>query len=338
MTPQSLNIIDFLDHSSPILDVRSPSEFNQGHIPHAISLALFNDDERAKIGTQYKKASKQEAITLGLKIIAPHIQSLSDQAFSINSEIIKVHCWRGGMRSGFIAHLLEYYEKKTITLEGGYKSFRRWVIQKLKSTTFSKLIVLTGLTGTGKTAILNELQVMGEQVIDLEKLANHKGSAFGGIGLSDQPTQEQFENDLAIDLKKFDLSQPIWIEDESRLIGNRHIPNGLFNQLREGTPILIECSIEERLRRLIMEYGTAPKEQLIDSVNCISKRLGGLLTNEIKRDIENGDLEKTFEKLLSYYDKCYLYQMTRRKFNHSINAPFNSSSMDIAKALIDFLR
>ena len=219
--PLNLTLKEFIQKPGVILDVRSPMEYQQGHIPDSCSFPLFSDEERAQIGITYKTRSRQKAVELGLIIVQSKLESFMDQALSLLSSNGKVLCWRGGMRSGFVSRFLELLGFSIITLQGGYKSFRRWVLQYLSdiSPSFpsSSLRVIGGFTGSGKTDILQHLQQLGEQVIDLEELTRHRGSAFGGIGKSPQPTQEQFENELAAIANGLDWSKPIWIEDESRI-------------------------------------------------------------------------------------------------------------------------
>jgi tRNA 2-selenouridine synthase len=318
--PQALALKEFLQKSDPILDVRSPSEFLQGHIPGSHSLFLFNDEERAQIGTVYKKQSRQEAIELGLLILQSKLDLILNQtATLLTSTEGRVLCWRGGMRSGFLARLLQLLGHRITTLKGGYKTYRRWVLEKLDQLELPFLCVLGGLTGSNKTTILQALQLRGEQIIDLEDLAKHRGSAFGGIGLTSQPTQEQFENELAMVIERLDLSKPIWIEDESRLIGRCHLPKSLYQKMLQAPLFYIQRSTEERLIHLLAHYGQASKQQLSQAVHRIAKRLGSQLTKETLQLIEQGNYEQAFERLLAYYDKTYQYQVAQRQVKYSIS-------------------
>lgn len=335
--PHALPLREFLQETCPILDVRSPSEYQQGHIPGSYSFPLFSDDERAQIGTVYKKQSRQEAVELGLLLVQPKLEFLLGQASGLLSSIGRVLCWRGGMRSGFAAHLLELIGYTIFSLKGGYKTYRSWALQRLgQALSYSKplpLCILGGLTGSGKTAILQALQQMGEQVIDLESLASHRGSAFGGIGLSLQPTQEHFENELALKLERLDWSKPIWIEDESRLIGRCHVPATLYESMQQAPLFYIHLPQTDRLQHLLAEYGQATKHQLVEATERIAKRLGSQLSREIRQFIENGENEQAFERLLSYYDKTYQHQMAKRQVIYSIQDSSLSSSSEWACAL-----
>lgn len=313
---QTTELEKFLHKSSPLLDVRSPEEFAKGHIPGSQSFALFNNKEREMIGIAYKKQSRQEAITLGLLLVESNFNDLLARVSSLLTFEGKILCWRGGMRSGFAGRLLELLGYSIITLRGGYKAYRCWILQKLNHLSFPFLHVLGGLTGSGKTAILQALKNMGEQIIDLESLANHRGGAFGGIGLNLQPTQEQFENEIVMTIEQLDWSKPIWIEDESRLIGSCHLPSLLYQNMIQAPLFYIQRSITERLATLLFQYGWIPKQQLLNAVSRIAKRLGSQLTKEIQQLIEQEQKEQAFEKLLIYYDKTYRHQISKRQIKY----------------------
>jgi tRNA 2-selenouridine synthase len=338
LMPQALVLTEFLQRSDPILDVRSPSEFQQGHIPGSLAFPLFSDEERVQIGTTYKKQSRQKAVELGLLLVQFKLNEMLSQASSLLSSHGNILCWRGGMRSGFVARLLESAGYFIATLQGGYKTYRRWAIQRLDNLSFSSLCVLGGLTGSGKTAILQALQAQGEQVIDLEALAKHRGSAFGGIGLGQQPTQEQFENELAWVLERLDLSRPVWIEDESRLIGRCHLPHALYQSILQAPLFYVQRSATERLQILLNQYGQAPKPQLLEAVGRISKRLGDQLTKEVKQFIEQEQIEQAFERLLAYYDKTYQYQITKRQVKYCIESFRLSTPNDGAQSCLQIYK
>ena len=183
----------------PLADVRTPAEFAHGHVPGAFNLPLFSDEERVSIGTTYKQVGKEAAILLGFDLTGPKWSGFIKQALEMAPEKkIAVHCWRGGMRSGAMAWALDIYGFEVYQVEGGYKQYRRWVLDQFEAT--YALFILGGMTGSGKTRILHELRSLGQQVIDLEELAQHRGSSFGSMNKLVQPTQEQFENNLASEL------------------------------------------------------------------------------------------------------------------------------------------
>lgn len=335
--PSSLSIESFLQSPGLIFDVRSPSEFLQGHLPSSISAPLFSDEERALVGTAYKQQGRQIAIDLGLEIVGPHLLQLVRSIRSNYSNgYANILCWRGGMRSGFVARLLESIGVPTTTLKGGYKTFRRFALHSFNSLpkALPSLRVVGGLTGCNKTEILHELAKLGEQVIDLEKIASHRGSAFGGINLPSQPSNEQFENLLAFQLKGVDFSRPIWIEDESRLIGRCCIPPALHQLMQTSPLICIKRPFEERLDNLLCTYGSASSSQLIQSTLQLMKRLGSETTKDVVRLLEDNRIPEAFTKLLSYYDKIYQYQLEKRQQIRLVEYR-NLSSRDWAVLLTD---
>lgn len=333
--PQTTLLPEFLQQPGPILDVRSPGEFLQGHIPESHSFALFDDKERAQIGTIYKKQSRSAAVELGLLLIQPKLNKIYCTASSLLQSHGKVLCWRGGMRSAFAARLLELLGYSMITLQGGYKTYRRQVLKLLSTHYFPKLRVLGGLTGSGKTFILKALHERGEQIIDLEAIARHCGSAFGRIGLSlPQPTQEQFENEIAWKIDQMDPSKPVWIEDESRLIGHCHIPTTLYQNMMQAPLYYIQLPAQERMLNLLGQYGKAPQQQLLEGIKRIAKRLGSQQTKEIQQLLEDDRRELAFEKLLVYYDKAYQYHIARRYVKYWLAEPSFSSPDAWAQACL----
>lgn len=317
--PEKLPLPSFLSQPGPMLDVRSPSEFLQGHIPGSLSLPLFSDQERAEVGTIYKQKGQEPAVDLALQLVGPKLHALVQTGKKIlGKEPGRILCWRGGMRSGFMARLFESIGYTTSTLQGGYKSFRRFALQLMSDLPPAKLYVIGGLTGSGKTAVLRALKNRGEQVLDLEELAHHRGSAFGSWGLPPQPSQEHFENELAAKWSSFDLNRPVWVEDESRLIGTCHLPPSLSKKIYEAPLFYIEKSLEERLQNLLELYGAAPSSFLKDSTYKITKRLGSELTASILHLLENAQTKEAFKLLLNYYDKAYQHQTTKRPHSNFI--------------------
>lgn len=322
--PTIVNIQEFLKLSKflPLLDVRTPLEYEQGHIPGAINIPLFNNEERKIIGTIYKKDGKQPAILKGLEFVGPRLKEfvLSANKFNNNGSFL-IHCWRGGMRSSSFAWLLETYGFKTHTLKGGYKSFREYVLNVFSEP--QNLLILGGRTGAAKTLLLYKLESQGQQIIDLEKLANHKGSSFGSLGENKQPSQEAFENELAIALSQLKKEKRVWLEDESRMVGQKVIPAALWGQMREAKVVYLDIPFDERVNYLVNEYGKFSREDLIESTNRISKRLGGQRAKQAIEAIKQGDLKTACEINLAYYDKAYDYGMNKRKFENIVRFSFN---------------
>ena len=315
-----------LSRSIPIIDVRSPLEFNAGHIPGAVNIPLFNDVERAAVGTKYKKEGRLPAILEGLKYTGPDmVLKLKLALRNAKEGRLLVNCWRGGMRSEAMAWLFSLGDIKTEVLEGGYKSYRRHILECLSAR--RKLIVLGGMTGSSKTHIINYIKNKGQQVIDLEGLANHKGSAFGSLGQPSQPTTEQFANILYSEWVKFNPDLPIWIEDESRNIGSVFMPDSLYLNMQETPAIIIMMDLKTRLPRLIEEYSTYPPESLKASIMKIAKRLGGDNTRDALLAVETGDFAKAIEITLLYYDKAYMFGLKKKNSKNIIY--FETDTNDI---------
>ncbi|MGI0486691.1 tRNA 2-selenouridine(34) synthase MnmH [Pantanalinema rosaneae CENA516] len=308
----SLATSDFLQTSGLILDVRSPAEYQQGHIPGATSFPLFDNDERAKVGTCYKQQGREAAIELGLDLVGPKLATFVRQAKHLAPDRqLRIHCWRGGMRSGSMAWLLETAGFQVTLLDRGYKGFRQWVRDTLAIP--RPIWTLGGMTGTGKTEILAVLAAQGEQILDLEALANHRGSSYGALGLPPQPSTEHFENLLAIAWANFDPARPIWIEAEGRMVGTCRIPNELFHQMLAAPIFQIERSRSERIKLLLNGYGASDPDQLILATERLNKRLGHERTQQAVAAIRQGDLAAAIAIVLDYYDKTYLYDLNRRQ-------------------------
>lgn len=312
--PISSNIHEFLSTGAEacIIDVRTPKEFLQGHIPGAVNIPLFTNEERAIVGTIYKKEGRQPAILKGLELVGPRMAEIIHKVQAIaKGNTVCVHCWRGGMRSGSVGWLLEMFGFKVYTLRGGYKAFRKEVLSGFKIET--QVLILSGKTGTGKTHILHQLQKIGAQVIDLERLANHKGSAFGALGEEAQPTQEQFENELYLNILKINTTSPVWIEDESRLIGTKVVPDELWRTMRNSIVVYVEVPFEDRVNNLIQDYGKFTHDELRDSILKISRRLGPEQTKFAIDALDNSDLKTVCELCLDYYDKTYSHGLKKRE-------------------------
>jgi len=289
----------------PLLDVRTPAEYAQGHIPGAINFPLFSNEERAEVGTIYKQVGPEEALLRGLEFVGPRMADMVRQARQLAPEgRVVVHCWRGGQRSGSVAWLLEKAGFETCTLQGGYKAWRNFILDGFHQLK-RRIVLLGGRTGSGKTAILHELARLGEQVIDLEGLAHHKGSAFGALGEQPQPTTEQFENELFVHWWRLDPERRVWLESESRSIGRVFIPEGVWEQMRQAPYVRIHVPFERRVERLVADYGRYEPEALIASFHKIRKRLGGQWVQAAEEAIREGRLGDAAAIALRYYDKTY---------------------------------
>jgi tRNA 2-selenouridine synthase len=297
----------------PVIDVRSPGEFSKGNIPNAHNIELFTNEERAIVGTAYKKESKERAIEIGYEFVEPKLDNFITCAIEIapKKEVV-IHCWRGGMRSNaFANHLTDNGFKKVYVIEKGYKAFRNYVLQFFEQT--FNLKILGGYTGAAKTEILHSLKTKGQQVIDLEGLAHHRGSAFGGIDLPQQPTNEQFENNLFSSVRSLNPDTPIWVEDESRSIGKVSIPNAFYLAMGTMPVYFLDVSFQERTKHLVDTYASLNQDKLAESIGRIAKRLGNDRAKLALEALENKNYYKVVEITLFYYDKYYLKGLQKRK-------------------------
>ena len=304
-------LAEFDTLSYPILDVRAPIEFAQGHVPGALNLPLFTDEERARIGTTYKQVSQDRAVHLGLEFFGPKMSVMikTAQKLAPHKEV-RLHCWRGGMRSGTVLWLLELAGFTVHLLDKGYKEYRRTVLASFDTP--RQWRVLGGLTGSGKTDVLHQLAAQGQPVLDLEGLATHKGSAFGAIGQPAQPTQEQFENNLAAAIATLPTDAPVWVEDESRQIGRLTIPPALFTQMHAAPRWVLEVPRAARVAKLAAEYGAENPTELAAAIERLQKRLGGLATKQALEAVAAGDFPLMVELVLDYYDKTYTHGLAPR--------------------------
>jgi len=297
---------------SVVIDVRTPAEFKQGHIAGAVNIPLFTDEERVVVGTLYKKVGKDAAIDKGLEFVGPRMATMVSQARKLyNGNPLLLYCWRGGMRSNSVAWLFSQAGMEAHTVVGGYKSYRREFGHYLQKPW--NYIVVGGATGSGKTDLLKALETSGNQVIDLEGLAHHKGSSFGAIGELPQPSTEQYENMIFEKMLTFNIAKPVWLENESRTIGKVFIPQKMFADMEKCLLIRLQVPLETRVKRLVRDYTLCNKEDLLNAVERITKRLGGVAAKRAKEAIEVGDFALAAEILLAYYDKTYEYGFAERK-------------------------
>jgi tRNA 2-selenouridine synthase len=300
----------------PVIDVRSPGEYRQGHIPGAHNIPLFSDAERKDIGTIYKKQGRKESVKKGLLYTGPKMLDFIEKAepLAVNGKLL-LHCWRGGMRSESMGWLFETVGLKCELLKGGYKAYRKHIRENIFRD--KEILVLGGLTGSGKTKILLELKKRGEPVIDLEGMARHKGSAFGGIGQGDQPTSEQFENQLFSEVARINDTY-FWVEDESLRIGRVFIPEPFYRKMTASKLLFIKVPDDYRHSILLEDYSESDKGMLIGAIEKIRPRLGGLDASRAIEAVSSGNYLETVKILLKYYDKTYLYSLDKRKAENII--------------------
>lgn len=307
----SLPISAFLAKAKtqPVIDVRSPAEYAHAHLPGAFNIPLFDNEERAKVGTCYKQVGKEAAILLGLEMVGPKLAGFVHQARALGNSVL-VHCWRGGMRSGSMAWLLQTAGLEVATLQGGYKAYRQEVLLAFEKP--YELQILGGKTGSGKTDLLKELAKNNYQVLDLEAIAHHKGSSFGRLGQQPQPSSEMFENVLYEHLQTLDITKPIWVEDESKAIGRVQIPLAFWQQMCQAVLYCLEVPVEERVRYLVEQYGYFSAPDLQESLDRIARRLGGQHHKAATEALARGNYAEVVRITMVYYDKAYQYGIEKR--------------------------
>lgn len=341
-------LIDQIGHYI-LIDVRSPNEFQKGNIPGSINIPLLNNEERKEIGTIYKQENKRKAIKRGLEFFGPKMKSIVEEIDQISNSIdlsiptkgkIAVYCWRGGMRSNIFAWLISMYGYDVVVLRGGYKSYRNWCLNQF--TKKRNYVLIGGYTGSGKTKLLNSIFAKKNiPFIDLEKIAIHKGSAFGGIGLENQPSQEHFENSLAFSLNKLEREfNYIVFEDESQRIGTVSIPQTLWEEMCSSKMIFLQVDFFTRLKNIILEYGPLDRSLLAAAILRLQKKLGGLETKLCLEHLLNKDYESCFTILLRYYDKLYMksFDQKRSKLEKIEEIQIQSSSQDDITSIYNTIR
>ena len=339
---------EFRSFKGPLIDVRSPSEYYKGHMPNSINIPLFDNNERAIIGTIYKKNGREKAVIEGLTFIEKKIETLlnsllesinsfriDDKVFDNGKSTIRIYCARGGMRSFSVSWLLEKYKFKTFTLQGGYKKYRKWVLDSFSNDW--NIVLIGGKTGTGKTRLLKLLDKNNYQSIDLEGLACHRGSTFGGLGMKKQPSNENFENMIAEKLYSFKNNDYIFVEAESANIGKCKIPHELFNQMKTSQRIEIIRSESNRLEELICSYSIFSQEDLEESVLRIRKRLGPERTKKAIESIKRKEWALVCKSVLEYYDKCYEYEKVGKENIKSLDLTDQNYNLDTIAAINNLL-
>lgn len=326
---------DLLDRGDVVwIDARSEGEYEHAHIPHAHNIPLLHNEARHQVGICYKEHGQQAAIDLGFELVGHLFNSYIERARDLaKGKPVVVYCWRGGLRSDILSWLFANAGLNTYKINGGYKKYRNLVLKTI--TTPRQWVVLGGKTGVGKTSLLDQIEISGEPVIQLEYLANHKGSSFGALGQPPQPSMEQFENLLAEKLVHIE-DAPIWIEDESRWIGSVKVPDSIFQKMLHSPIIILERHRKLRIKRILSEYGLFPVQELIYRTCLLKKRLGGDRLQEALHHLESGELELWIETLLPYYDKTYQYNIELREAERlkSIDTGWMEDEHEIAVMLI----
>jgi tRNA 2-selenouridine synthase len=310
------------------IDMRSPTEFRDGRIPGSINIPLFSDVERVQVGTMYKIDGPEDAKQLGLILVSAKLPEIVSgiRDLSKSGRMVVIYCWRGGMRSQAIVSVLEVLEVSAYQLVGGYKAYRRYVLESLN--TFSSLppiVVICGLTGVGKTTILGLLARQSIAVIDLEKLANHRGSAFGQIGLGRSETAQNFDAVLLGEMQRLSHEPFIVVECESKRIGNIYLPAVLYNAMQKGRKLLVQASIDTRISRLLAEYLDFCNERQDELCACLESlkyRFGPTKTAKLIDALSNKRFDEVVRSLLiDHYDKLYGYEAANpEEFDYIVDA------------------
>jgi tRNA 2-selenouridine synthase len=338
-----ISLEEALKLDNPIfIDMRSPVEFADGCIPGAINIPLFDDEERSRVGLVYRIEGPDEAKQLGLSLVSPRLPDIISQirGHYQSGHTVIVYCWRGGMRSKAVVNILELVGIPARQLIGGYKNYRRYVLESLENfPSLPPIVVLCGSTGVGKTTLLDLMVRRGLPVIDLEKLANHRGSVFGQIGLGRPATAHTFDTALLYELKRLQNQPFIVVECESKRIGNVYLPPVLYQAMDRGRKILVRAAVETRVSRLIEEYLDIyhdNEEAIVASLKMLKKRLGTAKTQKLLDAFAADRVREVVRCLLvDYYDPLYGYEnAVPGEFDYTVDA---ENLEQAASQIIDYL-
>jgi len=313
------------DQGALLVDVRAPAEFAETTIPGAVNIPIFTDAERAEVGTVYKQKGKAVARQLGVELVAPKIPQLvaaARQAAEGRSGPVIVFCWRGGMRSKAMTAFFDLAGLPSRQLEGGHKAFRRQVLDDFERGIWGRVLVLRGMTGVGKTLMLEQLALHNYPVIDLEGLANHRGSAFGNLGLPPQPGQKRFEALLWEELRRLRNSDYIIVEGESRHIGRVLVPPTLFADMQSETSLWLDAPLDVRIRYILDDYPAIDthRDAFVRPINALKERLGGDKVAELLELLQRGAWQElTRELMVNYYDPLYEHTRPQRRIDIDVS-------------------
>jgi len=313
-----VSVIEALCEENTLMDVRTAKEYEKGSIPEAFNYPLFDNLERAEIGVIYRKIGKNAAVVKGLEFFEPRIQQFLSSLTDLKSKRLVVFCARGGMRSASVVRLLQYQGFQAAQLQGGYKSYRSYVLKQLRKPV-PPLIVLHGSTGVGKTLLLKKLP----DHLDLEEFAGHRSSLFGAINKMPQ-TQKNFEALLAKKILELPNTRPVFIEGESRKVGKVFIPQSLAEAMKYGTLVLLQASFDTRIRRIVEEYKICDEQTFLqtDSIlQSMQKVLGKKKAEQLRQWLRKGEFENIVHVLLEeYYDPRYQHAMRMNEYALKLSA------------------
>ncbi len=323
----SVNCTEFLKTPVPCIDVRAPIEFEGSSIIAAHNVPLLNNENRKAIGICYKQKGKEAAIAMGYELINPISHTFIDSMHAITeSKTVKIYCARGGLRSHKMAEYLANNGYDVLLLRGGYKAYRNHVLKRIEC--FKNILILSGNTGCNKTGLLEALLQNGEQVLNLEGLANHKGSAFGGLGEKVQPSNAQFSNLIFEALRTFNPDQRLWVESESITIGRIAIPLELWTNMQLANGIEIVLPLEERINFIVNTYGQFDLNALAEAIQKLRKRLGAEATTTLCEMTLNNQLHGVVRQLLQYYDKGYEASRLKKNCQNYVKFNMNTTNAD----------
>ena len=323
------------DYSS-VIDARSEGEYAEDHLPGAVNWPSLNDEERKIVGTRYKQISQFEAKKLGAALVAKNI------AAHIQREVLDkprdwqplVYCWRGGKRSGSLALILDQIGFNVTLVDGGYKAFRAALVADLPQLAAQfDYRVVCGTTGSGKTRLLQALAALGAQVLDLEALANHRSSVLGVIPGLPQPTQKAYDSLIWAALKSFDAARPVYIESESKKVGNVAIPEGLITAMRAAPCLQLDLSEDERVELLLEDYDFFVKdiEFFCDRLGALTQARGKEVVTDWQTRSRRGDVASVVRELLvNHYDPVYLQSMKRNFAQYATATPIAPANRSVA--------
>ena len=328
------------------VDMRSPSEYQAGHIPGAVNIPLFSDEERAIVGTTYKQVSTDDAKQQGLTFVSSKLPAIVEQIRQLCQEGGKgvIYCWRAGMRSRSVVSILDIMGVNAFQLQGGYKAYRRHILDSLTHFSLQPVvIVLCGSTGVGKTTLLARLAERGIPVLDLENLANHRGSAFGHVGLGPPMTAQKFDTALLAALRELNQHPFIVVECESKRIGNVYLPDVLYQAMQCGPKVLLTARLDIRIDRLIAEYTDLVSDHqsaLAGSIESLRTKLGNKKTDRLLDDLLSGRIRDVVRTLLSdYYDPLYGYETAdESRFKAVVSADDLSAAANNIEELVNHWR
>jgi len=326
------------DSGALFIDVRSPDEFDDGTIPGAINVPILSNEQRAEIGTLFKQDGPDAARHRGMHLVSPHIPGMIEEILShreSHRQSIVIFCWRGGLRSRAMTAFLQLAGFPAFQLRGGHKAFRRQVLDFFEQGSWARMLVLRGLTGVGKTRILQQVEQEGWPVVDLEGLANHRGSAFGGVGLGQQPSQKTFEALLWDKLRQVEHQGWALTEGESRHIGRLLLPQRFHQSLQDETTLWLETSMENRVRIILEDYQVdqLPREAFIPPIESIKCRLGGKETEQMLELLHHKQWQQLISELMvKYYDPLYRHTRPDDRVELTID-PFAEQQPELKQAI-----